>query len=192
MTNFYIQPKRGTVDPTTLKPNPLSDKPQTQFIQVEKTHDQVSGERLHHYTVAYEFDYASIPACTSTGGISGGAGATVSLNVIPANARVLNVDVEIVSNLVNDAGSQDVDGVYLNTDAVLADADISAAAGWYHAPNFTLAAVGSGVSADAVTYVFPREYQVNVTPILYFAGANTVRYTAGKVRVYVEVLSYFE
>lgn len=192
MTAHYIAPKRGTVDPVTLKPNPLSDAIGTFFTQVVKTHDQVSGLRLTSYVIPYEFDFNDVPACTSTGGISGGAGATVVLPNIPATSRILSVWAEVVSSFVNSGGSQDIDAVTLNTDSVLADADIAAAAGVYVAPEFSLAAVASGVSADAVTCLFPKKYAVNVTPKVYFAGANTVTYSAGKMRLYVEVLSYFE
>lgn len=187
-----IAPKRGTVDATTLKPNPLSDKPQTQFIQVERSHDERQGLRLHRYVIPYEFDYTAIAACTSSGGVSGGAGSSVSLPQIPATCRIMKVWAEVVTAFVNSAGSEDIDGVVLNTDAVIADAGISAAAGTYVAPEFTLAAVNSGADADAITYVFPKEYAVLVTPKVWFAGANGVTYTAGKMRLYVEVLSYFE
>jgi hypothetical protein len=192
-SSLYLQPKRGKVDPTTLKPDPLPDKPQTLWAQVERTHDQVSGLRLQRYVIPYEFDYTDIPACTATGGVSGGAGATVTLPVIPAKARVLNVWAEMVTSFVNDAGSQDIDGVVLNTDTVIADALLAAnSTGIVAAPTFSLAAVNSGVSADEATQVLPKLYAVNVTPAVYFAGANTVLYTAGKMRLYVEVLSYFE
>jgi hypothetical protein len=195
MTPHLIAPKRGTVDATTLKPNPLSDKPQTFFAQVERGHDERAGMRLMRYTIPYEFDYTDIPTCTAAGGVSAGAGATVSLPQIPATSRILGVVAEVVTAFTNDAAggsTADIDAVALNTDVVLADAAITASAGVFKAPEFTLAAVSSGVDPDAITYVFPKKYSVLVTPKVYFAGADTVKYTAGKMRLFVEVLSYFE
>lgn len=173
---YLITPKRGTVDPTTLKPNPLSDKPQTYFIQVERAHNQVDGLRLQTYLIGYEFDYADLPACTATGGVGAGAGTKISLPQIPAVMRVVNGWVEVVDAFVNDAASQEIDGVYFNTDAMIADGNITA---------------GTGITEFDAGAV-PAKYAVPVAPIVYFTGADTKIYTAGKMRIFVEVISYFE
>jgi hypothetical protein len=78
--------------------------------------------------------------------------------------------------LVNDASSQDVDAVKLNSDTIIADANITAAAGVY--------------KADAAT--LPKKYTVTLTPTVNLAGADGVKYTAGKVRLFIETLSFFE
>ena len=176
MTPQILAPKRGTVDPTTLKPNPLSDRPQTQFIQVEPSHDQNKGLRLHRYIIPLTFTYADIPTCTAAGGAGGGAGATVSLPQIPATCRVVCGWFETKTAWVNDAGTQEIDGVYLNTDAMIADGNITAAAGV--------------IEFDATAV--PVKYAVLVTPKVYFTGLDTVAYTAGEGVLYVEVISYFE
>ena len=174
-----ITPKRGQVDATTLYPNPLPDKEQTLFLQVERTRDQVSGMRLGEYWIAYEmqFDAVNTGLCTAAGGTGGGAGLTVSFPEIPAKCRVLDGFVEIPTALVNDAGTQDIDQVLLGATEVIADASIAA----------NIATL-VGFAAAGVKLLLTA----NTTPKVCLAGADTVLYNAGKLRLFIKVLGWFE
>ncbi len=172
-----ITPKRGQLD-ADLFPNPLSDKPQTLFLQVERTRDQVSGLRLGEYWIAYEmsFSASNVGTCLADRG-DGTAGLKVQFPQIPATLRILDLFVEIPTALVNSAGTQDIDGVLLNTDVAIADGNIAA-------NTATL------VSADAG--VCKVKYAVPVTPSVLLAGAGAVTYSVGKLRLFVKALGYFE
>jgi len=170
-----LVPKRGTVD-TGLIPVSTPERPQTAWVQVERTRDEYSGKHLMEYYISAEFDFNDLPACTGTGGVSGGAGTKVSLGELPKKLRLLGGYLETVTAWVNDAASEEIDGVFLGSDALLADADITAAAGFVDL-------------AAAATPIPPKIYATPQELIVYFAGAATKVYTAGKSRLYLKVLS---
>lgn len=172
-----LGPARGVVAADN-KPNPIPGKEQTMFTQVERTRDEVSGKHLTKYLWQFEavMTVANPLVCTATGGVAGGAGATLTFPTIPATARITDLYCEIVTALVNSAATQDVDAVKLNADVMIADANIAAAVGLF--------------KTDAATT--PKKYAVPVVPTICLAGADTVTYTAGKVRLFIETLSYFE
>src|SRR3972149_2437502 len=62
-----LVPKRGTVD-TGLIPVSTPERPQTAWVQVERTRDEYSGKHLMEYYISAEFDFNDLPACTGTGG----------------------------------------------------------------------------------------------------------------------------
>ncbi len=166
-----LTPARGVVA-ADGKPNPIPDKEQTMFTQVERERDEVSGKHLTKYLWQFE----AVMTATDPLVCGGGAGGVLTFPAIPATARVTDLYVEIATALVNDAATQDVDSVNLNADVAIADANITAAAGLYH--------VDAGV--------LPKKYATTLVPTITLTGADGVQYIAGKVRLFIETLSYFE
>jgi hypothetical protein len=172
MTTIRIlTPARGVVAPDG-KPNPIPDKEQTMFTQVERERDEVSGKHLTKYLWQFE----AVMTATDPLVCGGGVGGVLTFPAIPATARVTDLYAEIVTALVNSAATQDVDAVNLNSDVAIADANITAAAGLYK--------VDAGV--------LPKKYSTTLIPTIVLTGADGVQYTAGKVRLFIETLSYFE
>lgn len=169
-----LTPQRGqTLADGT--PNPLRNMDETLFVQVERTRDEVSGKHPVRYFEAYVIDYTDIPACTATGGVSGGAGATVASAQLPKNTKILSAYVDVITPFVNSGATQEIDQVAVGATELFSDATLTAAA-QFKAASATLPLK---LSAAAPIYV-------------YFAGADTVTYSAGRAIVYVEVLSYFD
>ncbi len=166
-----LTPARGVVAPDG-KPNPIPDKEQTMFTQVERERDEVSGKHLTKYLWQFE----AVMTATDPLVCGGGVGGVLTFPAIPAVARVTDLYVEIAQALVNNAATQDVDSVNLNADVAIADANITAAAGLYH--------------VDAA--VLPRKYSTTLIPTITLSGADGVQYITGKVRLFIETLSYFE
>ncbi len=166
-----LTPARGVVA-VDGKPNPIPDKEQTMFTQVERARDEASGKHLTKYLWQFEavMTVANPLVC------GGGVGGVLTFPTIPATMRVTDFYCEIATAVVNDAGTQEVDSVKLNADVIIADANITAAAGFY--------------KADAAA--LPKKYAVPVVPTVALTGADAVKYTAGKVRLFIETLSYFE
>ena len=104
-----LTPARGVVA-ADGKPNPIPDKEQTMFTQVERERDEVSGKHLTKYL--WQFEAVMTAADPLVCG--GGAGGVLTFPAIPATARVTDLYVEIVTALVNDAATQEVDAVKLN------------------------------------------------------------------------------
>jgi hypothetical protein len=186
MTIKNVQPKRGSGDFGSEQR--LQGSPHSLFMQVERTRDDREGQHPIRYFIGYEYGYADIPACTAAGGAGAGAGATVQFPELPANARILSVMHETLTAFVNDAATQDIDGVSIGDTSMIADAAITAAAGLVGAPLFTLAEGAPNVP----TFIFPFKLATPATPKVYFAGANTVRYTAGAGIFWIEVVSYMD
>ena len=181
-----VQPQRGSGEFGSEKALPGS--PHTLFAQVERTRDDRQGQHPLSYWIAYEYGFADIPACTATGGISGGAGATLNLPDLPANARILSVMHETLTAFVNGAATQDIDGVSLGDTEIIADAAIDATAKLVVAPPFAL----TEGTPNTVAFTFPMKLAAATTPKIYFAGANTVKYTAGAGILWVEVVGYMD
>jgi hypothetical protein len=188
-----LGPKRGTRDGIADGVETvLPGSPHTLFVQVEATRDERQGMHPIEYYISYEFDYSDIPACTSAGGVSAGAGATVTLPELPIYARVVDAYFDTLTAFVNDGGTEEIDAVKIGSTSLFADGDLTAAAGMVKAPEFSLAAVNTGTDPDAVTQKFPIKLAAATPVYVYFAGANTVEYTAGKAILWLKVISYLD
>lgn len=182
-----LGPKRGTRDGiATGVETVLPGSPHTLFVQVEPTRDDRAGMHPIEYYIPYEFTYADIPACTNTGGLSGGAGATVTLPVLPQYARIVDAYLDTLTPFVNSAGTQDIDAVTIGATSLFADADLTAAAGMVKAQEFEMS-----VPYEAVN-VFPIKLAAATPAYAYFAGANAVTYTAGAAILWLKVISYMD
>src|SRR3972149_6480826 len=111
-----LVPKRGTVD-TGLIPVSTPERPQTAWVQVERTRDEYSGKHLMEYYISAEFDFNDLPACTGTGGVSGGAGTKVSLGELPRNLRVLGCFLKGIPSGLKIQSSLHRERVFLGSDA---------------------------------------------------------------------------
>ena len=94
-----LTPARGVVA-ADGKPNPIPDKEQTMFTQVERERDEVSGKHLTKYLWQFE----AVMTATDPLVCGGGAGGVLTFPAIPATARITDLYCEIATALVNDAG----------------------------------------------------------------------------------------
>lgn len=186
MTIQVVRTPRG-VPAADGKPNPLPSTPGTVFVQAVPTHDEYDGKRVLEYWYGYEYTFADIPACTSSGGLSGGAGSTVTFPLLPANARLLAVAHETLTPFVNSASTQDIDAVAVGVTSYLADSAITAGAG-------LVAALPLAVDFDYNTAVnvFPVKLAAAAAPLVYFAGANGVTYSAGHGILWIKIIGYLD
>ena len=149
------------------------------YATVEKVRDEREGLRPMKYLLGYKFTFADIPACTAAGGIGGGAGTKVLFPALPPNARVTDFYLEIVTALVNSAGTQDVDGAGIVGTELIADAAATAAVGLW-----------PGGTAKSVN--LPLVCLTSLAPYIFLAGANLVTWTEGVGILWIEVIGYFQ
>lgn len=169
-----LTPQRGqTLADGT--PNPIRNMDETLFVQVERTRDEVSGKHPVRYFEAYVIDYTDIPVCTTTGGVSAGVGATAVSPNLPKNTKILSAYMDIITPFVNSAASQEIAQVAVGATELFSDATLTAAAQF-----------------KAASATLPLKLSAAVPIYVYFEGADTVTYTAGRAILYVEVLSYFD